>query len=84
MTKEFPNTGEDFSGLNAAEKWIEEQEWSRGALESDAPTAIIKRPNVDIPKWRNLSAMERNEIDGTMNAPERSYRTGTVIVTMKD
>lgn len=72
----------DFTALHMATNWCVDSGYSVGSLQADAPTGIL-RGDVVIPKWRHMTHAERNDLDGTMNAPGRTYRTGPVFVRIK-
>ena len=74
---------EDFGAYNAAQMWLEEHGYSYGPLQADAPTGIAKG-DCEISKWRTLTDQERDDLDGTMNAPGRTYRTGPVYIDLKE
>jgi hypothetical protein len=74
---------QDFEALAKAQQWLESGKYSYGAMQADAPTGIL-RGDVCIAKWRNLSRAERMALDGIMDAPNRTYRTGPVTITLYD
>lgn len=82
MTKVFTGT-KDFEALDKARLWLKENGYSYGPLQADAPTGILFG-SFEISKWRGMSKSEVAELDGTMNAPGRTYRTGPVTVVIKD
>jgi hypothetical protein len=80
FTKVFPHTGEDFSANSAAEKWLKENGFSIGTMCAPEPRAIL-HGNTYIPKWKNLSSEDREEVDGVAKAT--NWRTGDVTVYLK-
>jgi hypothetical protein len=72
---------DDFEALHRATEWLFANGYSYGMLQADAPTGIL-RGEFFISKWRNMSAAEREALDGIMDAPGRSYRTGPVTVRL--
>ena len=80
MTKDFPNTGPDFSGYYAAEAWCWANGYSTGSMQAGAPIGILKGGHA-IPKWRRLSADERKSLDGTIESA--NFRSGTVTIKIK-
>ncbi len=65
MTIRFPNTGDDFSGLHAAEEWCKARGISVGRLQGPSPIGLLKG-DFDIQKWRNLNAKDRAALHGTI------------------
>lgn len=80
MKKSFQNTGKDFSGTYAAEKWCKENDISFGAMQKDEPRGL-KRGDCLIAKWRNLSNEDRKSLDGVMTGVPRY---GTIQVYLYD
>jgi hypothetical protein len=72
----------DFVALESARSWLRSRGYSYGELQADAPTGIM-HGDFDIAKWRNISTEDRAELDGVMNAPGRTYRTGPVFVELR-
>ncbi len=70
----FKNTGEDFSGYNAAEKWLRDNGYSCGPMQAGSPTGFAKG-DVAISKWRNIRAHEFHLLDGRIEAcdPRHDY-----------
>lgn len=73
----------DFCALEAARKWCRDHGYSYGSLQADAPTGLLKGL-YEISKWRNMTPAEREALDGTMDAPGRTYRTGPVTIRVKE
>jgi hypothetical protein len=72
---------DNFGALLRATKWLEANGYSVGVLQADAPTGILRGPFA-ISKWRNMSEAEREALDGIMDAPRRTYRTGPVRIRL--
>lgn len=72
----FESTGEDFSAVNAAEKWCQENGISVGPMQAHAPRGLM-RGDVAISKWRNLSDEDKAALSGMMTG---SMRHGPVVV----
>jgi hypothetical protein len=72
-----------FEALNKAKDWCSENGYSYGSLQADAPIGFLKG-DFQIAKWRNLSKKERDGLDGIMDAPGRTYRTGPVTITLSN
>jgi hypothetical protein len=81
MQKVFPNTGEDFSGYDAARKWCEDNGYSVGSMQAGAPTGVAKGVGIQISKWRNLGEDEEL-LDGKITGD--NFRHGSVTLTLKD
>lgn len=79
MIKEFPNTGKDFSGFDAAYRFLGGNDYSYGPMQCEAPIGIM-RGDVCIAKWRNMSAEEHNSLDGVITFRDGGPRYGTAIV----
>ena len=77
---EFNQTG-DFSAVNAARKWLQEQGYSYGSMCMDMPIGILKG-SWCIAKWRNLTMKERKQLDGQMVSSD--FRDGPVVIQLKD
>ena len=83
MPEKITFTGtEDFEALEKARNWCKANGYSYGELQADAPTGLLKG-DYDISKWRNMDADEIARLDGTMNAPGRTYRSGPVTIRLK-
>ena len=76
----FTQEGE-FAAYNAAEKWCEENGYSCGSMQRDAPIGLLKG-NWQIAKWRNLNADEIKQLDGTMSCIN-SFREAPVRIVLK-
>lgn len=61
----------DFCALNDAQAWCRERGISYGYLQRDDPVGLMVGDYV-ISKWRNLSAAERRELDGTLTGDKRN------------
>jgi hypothetical protein len=77
---EFVNTGEEFSGYDAAVKWLESQGYSVGSMQARSPTGFVKG-NCVVSKWRSLSEVDKFDLDGQIEAGD--FRHGTVVVSFK-
>lgn len=69
----------DFTALNAAQKWCRDRGISYGSLQRDDPVGLLVG-EFDIAKWRNLSAVERQQLDGTLTGDKRN---GPVFIRLK-
>lgn len=74
----FADVG-DFEAMYAAEQWCADNGYSVGAGQRGSPRGLLRGDFV-IMKWRNLSAQERAELDGTMTG---DMRNGPVTVSVK-
>ena len=80
-TMRFENTGNTFSGLNAALRWCRENGYIYGSLQAHAPTGVHRESEVDyISKWRNLVSWEKEGLDGHLIADGGDYRDGDVVL----
>lgn len=79
MTITFNNSG-TFAAYHAACAWLKENGFSYGSMSGFLPTAI-KRGDWAIAKWKNLTAQERRDIDGTI---EGDFREGPVVVKLSE
>lgn len=77
---EFAQVG-DFSAVNAAKNWLREHGFSYGSMCMDMPIGILKG-DWCIAKWRNLTAKERNQLDGKLISTD--FRAGPVILQLKE
>lgn len=78
MKKIFNQKG-TFKAYYAAEKWLTENGYSFGPSCVCSPQAI-KKGDYYIAKWRNLSPMERIDIDGIIEG--NNHREGPVVVEL--
>ena len=65
-----------FKALRAAEKWCDKNGYSYGSTCVCSPQAL-KKGDWHIAKWRNLSSLEKLDIDGTIIGDGRE---GPIIV----
>jgi hypothetical protein len=72
---------DDFEALHRATEWLFANGYNYGSMQADAPIGI-RRGDVCIAKWRSLSRAERMALDGVMDAPGRTYRTGPIRITL--
>lgn len=76
----FTQEGE-FQAYYAACAWCEENGYSHGSMQRDAPIGILRGDWI-IAKWRNLSAEERQQLDGTITRIE-TFREAPIHVVIK-
>ena len=76
MVKVFNNKG-TFEAFYAAENYAREQGYSVGSMCRSMPIAL-KKGDYHIAKWRNLSKLERLDIDGHITS--KDFREGIVTV----
>lgn len=79
--KEFPHTGQTFSGLYAAQAWLKENGYSYGSLCGFEPVAIVKGPYNLTQKWRNLTSKERAFVDWQITS--KDFRNGAVQIRVR-
>lgn len=79
MIKVFNEVG-TFQANYAAEAWCEKHGISVGRSQGMEPRGLLFG-DFDIAKWRNLNAVERSALHGTMTGDGRN---GPVTVTLKD
>ncbi len=77
---EFAQVG-DFSAVSAAENWLREHGFSYGSMCMDMPIGILKG-DWCIAKWCNLTAKERNQLDGKLLSSD--FRSGPVVLQLKE
>ena len=85
MTKTFPNTGADFSGLNGAERWLREHCHAYGSMQRGAPIGVHHEEEgqeVYISKWRGMTAQEKRGLDGQILPDADGFRNGSARVVM--
>ena len=75
----FQQVGE-FEACRAAEKWLAQNGYSVGRMQAGSPRGILKG-DIDIMKWRNLSAEERAALHGRMTG---NMRHGPVTIVIGD
>lgn len=68
-----------FQALYQAQEWCSRNGISYGSLCGGMPVGLM-RGDVSIAKWRNLTAKERSQCDGTMTG---EFREGPVTIEMK-
>ncbi len=78
----FRHTGEDWSGLRAAEKWLESQGYSAGRMQGPSPIGILKG-DFDISKWRNMTQAEIAALDGQIQPDGEAFRNSDAVVRLK-
>lgn len=76
--KTFEDRG-DFQAFYAATKWLDDNGYSYGSMQSDAPIGIMKG-KFFISKWRGLSRDEIRRLDGVVEGDNK--RDGPVTVTI--
>ena len=69
----------DFVAFGTACDWLKRLGYSIGSMQRGDPIGVM-RGDYSISKWRNLSAAEREDLDGTI---EGSKRTGPITVTLR-
>ena len=69
-----------FEAMYAAERWCRDNGVSFGSSCAMSPTGLL-RGEYRIAKWRNLSAKERAQLDGTMSG---DFRNGPVTIRLRD
>ena len=74
------NESGDFAALNAAQAWCRDHGISYGSLQRDDPVGLMVG-DYDIAKWRNLSASDRAQLDGTLTGDKRN---GPVTIQLTD
>lgn len=67
-----------FKALYAAEKWINENNYSMGSTCVCSPCAVFKG-KCYVAKWRNLSQKERNSVDGLLDG---DFRKGPLLLKL--
>lgn len=79
IKKTFDSEGA-FVALNAAHDWCYEHGVSCGSMCGPLPIGLLYG-EVDIAKWRNLTAKERKALDGTLTG---DMRNGPVVLEIKE
>lgn len=77
---EFSNFGEEWSGYDQARDWCDQQGFSYGQMQRQAPTAIFA-DNSYVSKWRNLTKKDLQEMWGYIDCPDK--RHGKAIIYKK-
>jgi len=74
----FRNDG-DFAAIDAAIAWLKDRGFSVGEMQRDDPIGVLFG-DVEIHKWRTLSAEDRNDLHGKImpSTPAASMRGGPV------
>lgn len=75
------NQDGDFNAIYAAKKWLREHGYSYGSMCRGMPIGILKG-DWCIAKWRNLTTIERYQLDGQINSSD--FRAGPVTIKLKD
>lgn len=70
----------DFAACHAAEQWCADHGISVGRMQGPEPRGLLWG-DFDIQKWRNLSAADRAELNGTMTG---NMREGPVVVAISE
>ena len=85
--KRFPNTGEDYSCMRGATKWLRENDRAWGPLEHARPVGIRKgiacSPGGGIVKWSRLDPSDCDALDGRITW-EGGPRRGTAVVILRE
>ena len=88
FTREFPNTGADFSGLGDAARWLHDRRYNCGQLDDDKkPVAVLKADRVAqdfVPRWSLLCRTARAKLAGRITWKDGGPRDGTAVVTLKE
>lgn len=71
-----------FQAYYEACKWCEENAYSHGSMQMDAPIGILKG-NFRIAKWHNLNKVEREQLDGTISCVA-SFREAPIHIVLKE
>lgn len=74
---------DDFDGIDAATKWLEERGYSCGSMERHHPIGVYKG-DASISKWTNLELQDKAELDGAIITDGGSFRGGRAIVLLKE
>ena len=77
MKKIFDNKG-TFKAYYAAQKYVIDQSYSFGSMCGKMPIALKKGSNWNVAKWKNMTALERLDIDGHITSAD--FREGPVVV----
>jgi hypothetical protein len=80
-TMRFEHTGEDWSGLKAAEAWLTANGYSYGRMQGPSPIGILKG-DFDISKWRNMTPAEKRALHGFIRPESGMFRDSSAIVTL--
>ena len=80
--KEFPNTGEDFTGHRDAILFLGDLGYSFGSMQGDEPIGLLKMKSAVIAKWNNLSANDRKVLNGVLTFENGGPRNGTAVVLL--
>ena len=72
----FTDTG-DFIALAKAKAWLKNHDYSCGSMCNRMPIGILKG-DWTIAKWRNLTTIERNQLDGQITSQD--FRNGPVVI----
>jgi len=83
LHKTFQPNGLIFGSSIEAENYIDGQGWSIGGSQRTAPRGIYCG-DASIAKWRNLTATDRQQLDGELRYPDGDSRTGSVEIWMKE
>lgn len=82
-TKTFKGDGTTFSAISEATAWLQRNGYSVGSMCGPSPIGVM-RGDYSIAKWRNLSTRERSNLDGQIACDGRSYREGSVTLTLNE
>jgi len=73
----FKNEGNSFDGYYAAEKYLKENGYIMGSMQSDEPIGFAPASEYGyIAKWGNISREDRNKLHGVMKSDD--FRNGGV------
>jgi len=88
--RRFDNTGEEFSGIYAAEAWCRKHGYATGSSQRGTPAGVHRDPDdeICISKWRNMTEKEQASLDGHLTTENGShycdFRAGDVILTLRE
>ena len=79
--KKWFNDGSDFSAYYAATNFLALNGYSYGSMERDQPIGILKvKGGVFIAKWKNLTASDREQLDGKITFQNGGPRNGDATI----
>ena len=81
--KEFPNTGDDFTGHHAAIQFLTEKGYSFGSMQRKEPIGLVKG-TILIAKWHNLDADDKKQLNGVIIFDDGGPREGTAVILLDE
>jgi hypothetical protein len=81
-SRTFNNTGEDFSGYNAAVDFLKERGFSVGEMQTGSPTGVYFG-ECKIGKYRSLDSEEKSDLHGIIQAKNFNFRKEHVEVVIR-